>query len=64
MSTEKLRAIRRVNKLWKTVKNGQITDAYKRVQKTVKNMIWKAKRFLRRSWHVNVRPVGGPSLLV
>ncbi len=63
MSTEKLRAIRRVNKLWKTVKNGQITDGYKRVQETVKS-IWKAKRFLRRSWHVNVRPIGDLSLLV
>jgi hypothetical protein len=44
MSTEIMRAIRKKKRLWKVVKDGQITEEYKRVEKSVKNMIRKAKR--------------------
>jgi hypothetical protein len=44
MTKEILRAIRKKKRMWKRVREGQITEEYKKVEKEVKNMIRKAKR--------------------
>ncbi len=44
MSRDILRAIRKKKRVWKKIKNGQITPKYWQIEKEVKNMIRNAKR--------------------
>ncbi len=44
MTREILRAVRKKKRMWKAVRNSQITEEYKQVEKEVKNLIRNAKR--------------------